>query len=222
MTQAEDMSAAPPACTNAQGDGVLPRRAFLAEALGVSATATVLLTGSNVLAQFEEDEVGSTADRLRVQFSEEARVAAKYAAFASQARIEGRPQTASLFRALAMAETFHAEWVLRQMNDVATTADNLNAAADYEALLVEKVLPAAVAQAGRERQHKAETLFEKLTGVCAEHEKVLRLARERILAGRDTEPFPIRICPDCGSVFLSAEPDRCPVCGAAKVKFIDA
>jgi rubrerythrin len=204
----------------------LPRRAFLAETLAFSAAISALLTDSRASAQTKEQSReeggGSTADRIHSQFNEEAQVAAKYAAFAAQAKVDGYPHAARLFQALVVAEMFHAEWLLRQISGVTSTADNLKAGADYEALLATSVLPAAAAQAKREKNAKAEGLFQKLEEACEWHERVMRQAREHILAGRDIEPLAIRVCPECGTVFVGAAPNRCPVCATPSTKFIDA
>ncbi|HVP12582.1 MAG TPA: ferritin family protein [Phycisphaerae bacterium] len=198
----------------------------MAETVAFSAAISALLTESRAFGQTKEqpkDEgAAPTAERIHSQFNEEAQVAAKYAAFAAHAKIEGFPQTARLFQALVMAEMFHAEWLLRQMNSVTNTADHLKAGADYEALLASTVLPAAAKQANRENNSAAERLFQKLEEACEWHERVLRQTREHVLAGRDIEPVVIRVCPECGTVFIGSGPDKCPVCGTANAKFIDA
>ena len=199
---------------------LLRRRAFLAETLAISAGASALLSGSTAWAQDKEPKSNSLADLIRIQFGEEAQVAAKYAAFAVQAKSEGHPQAARLFQALVVAETFHAEWLLRLMSGVADTAENLKVAAEVEAVLAGKVLPADAAEARREKDTKAEALFDKLTNACGQHEKVLRQVRERVLAKTDAEALPIRVCPKCGNVLIGAIPDRCPICATTSADFI--
>jgi rubrerythrin len=199
----------------------LERRAFLAETLGASAAISILLMDSPALAQVKPEEAATLADRIRDQGREEAVVAAKYAAVAVQAKSEGKPNITRLFQALVLAETYHAEWLLRLQNGVANTADNLKAGAELEALLAGKVLPADTALARREKNTKAEELFEKLTKACGGHEKVLRRALESASAGKDMEALPVRVCPQCGSVIIGDAPDRCPVCGSPGSKFIE-
>ena len=72
---------------------LLRRRAFLAETLAISAGASALLSGSTAWAQDKEPKSNSLADLIRIQFGEEAQVAAKYAAFAVQAKSEGVSHT---------------------------------------------------------------------------------------------------------------------------------
>ena len=221
MTRNDDKGSSPNTAANEQEAATLARRTFLAETMAISAAVTALLSESSALAQNKEEAKDSLLDRIRSQFSEEAQVAAKYAAFAAQAKGDNRPQVARLFQALVTAEMFHAEWLLRLMNGVTATADNLKVGADYEAFLVEKILPADAAQAKQEKNVKAQLLFEKLMAACTLHEKVLRQARERIVAGQDLEVQPVRICPNCGNVIVGAAPDKCPVCATPGTKFID-
>jgi rubrerythrin len=204
-----------------EGESAISRKAFLIETLGISAGVSALLAEIGAPARAEGKRAISTAAWIGSQFNEEAQVGAKYAAFAVQAKADGYPQAARLFQALVAAETFHAEWLLHLMGGLKSTADNLKAAADYEAYLSSKVLPAAAAQAEHEKDDKAEVLFEHLAGACRVHEKVLRQARERLLAGQDMERQPIRICPRCGAVLVGIIPDRCPVCATSNAQFID-
>jgi rubrerythrin len=213
-TMAHDKEGVDPSSgSTAQSAGVrVTRKMFLAGTLGLSAGVPALLARLSAPA--------SAATSIQAEFNTEAIVAAKYAAFAEQAKAEGYPQVARLFRALVIAECFHAEWLLRLMGGVKGTADNLKAGADYEAYLAAKVLSAAASEARQEKEVKAEVLFNYLRGACEVHEKTLRQATEGVRAGKDMESLPIRICPRCGAVLVGAGPGTCPVCGTKGAEFI--
>jgi rubrerythrin len=210
-----------PATGKAPESPCLARRAFLAETLGASAAISILLMDSEALAQPKGEQAPSLADRIQSQFREEAVVAAKYAAFAVQAKAEGRPNITRLFQALVLAETYHAEWLLRLSNGVISTSDNIKASAELEALLASKTLPEDAAVAKHDKNVKAEELFDKLTGACGQHEKVLRRALTDASTGKDMDAVSVRVCPQCGNVIVGDAPDRCPVCGSPGAKFIE-
>ena len=66
-----------------------------------------------------------TVDDLQAAFAGESQANRKYLAFAKKADADGLTQIAKLFRAVAAAETVHANNHFRAMDGVRSTADNL-------------------------------------------------------------------------------------------------
>ena len=44
---------------------------------------------------------------------------------------------------------------------------------------------------------------------------------EAIKAGKDLETLPIYLCPVCGNVEIGVLPEKCPICGVPKEKFVE-
>ncbi|NTV81073.1 MAG: rubrerythrin family protein, partial [Candidatus Aminicenantes bacterium] len=52
------------------------------------------------------------------------------------------------------------------------------------------------------------------------HAGIYRAARAAVESGRDIEFKPIQVCSVCGFTLEGEAPDKCPICGAPKNKFV--
>jgi len=52
------------------------------------------------------------------------------------------------------------------------------------------------------------------------HAGIYRAARKAVEAGADLAFAPIHVCGVCGFTMEGDVPDKCPVCGAPKAKFV--
>jgi rubrerythrin len=161
-----------------------------------------------------------TAKNLQDAFAGESQANRKYTAFARKAEADKMPNVARLFRAAAEAETVHALAHLRVMGGVKTTAENLQAAIDGEGHEFKDMYPAFIAEAEREGNKAAVLTFKNAMAVEKVHYELYTKALEAVKSGRDLPAAPIQVCEICGNTFSGEAPDKCPVCGAPKTRFI--
>jgi len=163
----------------------------------------------------------STTENLKEAFAGESQANRKYLAFAKKAEAEGHPQIAKLFRATAEAETVHAHAHFRALNGVRGTAENLAAAIEGEAYEFREMYPKFFAEAKTEGNQAAQTAFGYALAVEKTHYDLYGKALEALKQGKDLDDSPIYICPVCGHTVIGEVPDKCPVCGVPKNKFVE-
>ena len=163
----------------------------------------------------------ATKENLQEAFAGESQANRKYLAFARKAEAEGYPQIAKLFRAAAEAETVHAHAHLRVMGGVKETAENLQAAIDGEGAEFRQMYPQFVAQAKTEGRKDAVVSFENALAVEEIHHGLYSEALSALKGGKDLPAAPIFICQVCGNTVLGEAPDKCPICGSPKKRFLE-
>ncbi len=157
---------------------------------------------------------------LEAAFAGESQACTRYTIYADKAEKEGLPQVARLFRAIAKAELVHATSHLRVLGGINRSEENLQEAINGETYEVDEMYPAfqAVAELQEEqaavRSHKFAYEAEKV------HAGLYHKARQAVLAGQDAEIGVIHVCEVCGWTVEGEAPDRCPLCGAPKDKFL--
>jgi rubrerythrin len=161
-----------------------------------------------------------TQANLEAAFAGESQAHMKYLAFADKAEKEGFPEVARLFRAVSYAEQVHATAHFKVLEGIGQTADNLQAAIGGETYEVEEMYPAFIAVAevqeekGAVRSNKFALEAEKV------HAGLYEQARQAVLAGNDVALNTVHVCAVCGWTVEGDAPDRCPLCGAKKEKFV--
>ncbi|MDD4202738.1 MAG: rubrerythrin family protein [Candidatus Omnitrophica bacterium] len=163
----------------------------------------------------------ATKDNLQHAFAGESQANRKYLAFSKKADAEGFSQIAKLFRAAAAAETVHAHAHLRAMNGVKTTEENLNEAVDGEAHEFKTMYPPFVKEAEKEGDKKAEISFKYALAVEEIHHHLYQEALGSIKSGNDLANKKIFVCEICGNTVYNEAPEKCPICGAPKGKFVE-
>lgn len=149
-------------------------------------------------------------------FAGESQANRKYLAFAEKADKEGHKQIAKLFRAAAHAETVHAHAHLRALKAINTTSDNLKEAVSGETHEFSNMYPGMIKDAQDEGNKAAERSFKYANEV----EKIHADLYEKALANMDNmTETDYYVCPVCGYTCEDEAPDKCPVCGAAKIVF---
>jgi rubrerythrin len=166
----------------------------------------------------KEKHMGTT-DNLKAAFAGESQANRTYLAFAKQAEVDGKPQVAKLFRAVAEAETVHAHAHLRVMGGIGTTADNVKAAIDGEGHEFQTMYPEFVDTAKKEGNQAALRSFEFAMAVEKIHYGFYGQAAEALKAGKDLTFSKIFVCPVCGNTVFEAAPEKCPICGVPGGKF---
>jgi rubrerythrin len=161
----------------------------------------------------------TTQENLAVAFAGESQANRKYLAFAQAAEKEGYAQIARLFRAAADAETIHAHAHLRNMGGVGTTLENLKAAVAGETYEYTEMYPPMVDQA-RAEGHRARTMLGFANEAEKVHARLFAEALAALQAGKDLSRMDVYLCPVCGDVEFGEPPDKCPICGAPKSKYV--
>lgn len=163
----------------------------------------------------------ATTENLKEAFAGESQANRRYTAFARKADEEGRKQIARLFRAAAEAETVHALAHLRVLGGVKDTSENLKAAVGGEHYEFTKMYPQFVNE-GQEEDNKAAVRSFKLAMQVEEiHHGLYESALKSLEGGSDLPEQQIFVCGVCGNTVLGEAPEKCPVCGAPRVKFLE-
>ncbi len=163
--------------------------------------------------------MNKTSENLKAAFAGESQANRKYLAFAKKAEDEGKLGIAKLFRAAAEGETVHALNHLRNLGDVKTTTENLQAAIAGETYEIDTMYPEFISHSQEEKEAGAELSFNNALKVEIIHQKLFREALEKLKAGADLENAEYYICPVCGYPAISEAPENCPICHALKDKF---
>jgi rubrerythrin len=161
-----------------------------------------------------------TEENVKSALAGESQAHIKYAAFSEKAAAENLPNVARAFKAASYSEQVHATNHLKTLSGIGSTKENLAAAAGGENFEIEEMYPAylAVAQAQDEKTAvmflNAALLAEKV------HLGIYQAAQKAVESGKDIAFKAIHICSMCGFTMEGDAPDKCPVCGAPKEKFV--
>ncbi len=161
----------------------------------------------------------ATEKNLKEAFAGESQANRMYLAFAQKAESDGFPQIAKLFRAAATAETVHAHAHFHVMGGTKDTAGNLQAAINGEGYEFEKMYPAFLSEAEREKNAAATVSFRNAMAVEKIHRDLYSEALETLKKGKDLPGQDIYVCEVCGNTVYGNPKDKCTVCGAQYTKF---
>ena len=164
--------------------------------------------------------MSKTSENLKNAFSGESQANRTYLAFAKKAEKEGMSQVAKLFRAAAFAETVHALNHLEIIGKTKSSLENLKTAVAGETFEFDEMYPQYIEIAKEEGNNKAVWSFnvankvEKIhAGLFSKSIKVIENKKEPIT----TDYY---VCKVCGNTVEASVPERCPICGAPKEKFL--
>ncbi len=160
-----------------------------------------------------------TEKNLRDAFAGESQAHMKYLIFSGIAEKEGFPNIARLFRAIAFAEQIHARNHLKELNEIGSSSNNLQAAINGETYEVEEMYPAFKQVAELQAEKGAEKTFDWALQAEKVHAGMYQKAKQAVESGKDIELEAIYICEGCGYTVEGEAPERCPICGAPKEKF---
>lgn len=163
----------------------------------------------------------ATIDNLKAAFAGESQANRKYLAFAKKAEADGFPGIAKLFRAAAEAETVHAHAHLRVMGGIGDTLKNLDEAITGEGHEFQSMYPGFIIEAEKEGNKAATISFKNALAVEKIHHGLYTEASNWLKSGKDLPAQQIFVCAVCGNTVTGSAPDKCPVCGAPKVKFFE-
>jgi rubrerythrin len=150
-----------------------------------------------------------TIENLGQAFVGEAKAYFRLLAFAERAEEEGYPQVASLFRAIALAESVHAKNHFALMERVGTTEENLKQSFEKETFVNEVAYPELLRQAWAAENKQAIWVFTKARNAEERHAKLYKLALSEMVSDRRTAYY---VCSVCGWVEDGVRPEVCPNC----------
>ena len=162
-----------------------------------------------------------TEEDLKAAFAGESQAHVKYMIFSEEAQKEGKPKLANVFRAIARAELIHAKNHLRALGGIKKSEENIVVAYNGENYEIEEMYP--VFHEVAKFQNEKEAVLSTYYALEAEkiHREIYKNAKELDASGKDFDGETVYICPVCGHTYVGAEaPDKCPVCGCAKDKYI--
>ena len=162
----------------------------------------------------------ATTENLKEAFAGESQANRKYLAYAKKAKSEGYPEIAKLFKAAAEAETVHAMAHLRATGNIRSTKENLDDAMKGESYEFKQMYPKFIEQASQEQNKAALASFQNAMAVEQVHFSLFNDADKALEEGKDLPGRKIFSCTVCGNTVVDSMPDKCPVCGAGKDKFV--
>ena len=161
-----------------------------------------------------------TENSLRAALAGESQAHLKYKFYAEQAKKENLPNIARLFEAASLSERFHATNYLKVLDGEGKTTDNLGRAQEGETFEVEDMYPAYVAVAKEQGENEAAMFFQAALATEKVHAGLYSRAKAAAQQGKDVELSDVYVCPVCGFTMEGEAPERCPVCGTPKDKFV--
>jgi len=150
-----------------------------------------------------------TPENIRNAFAAEAKAHFRLLAFAKRAAEEGYPQIASLFRAIAMAESAHARNHFALLEKVGTTEDNLKLSFEKETYVNDVAYPEFLKDAWAEEDKNAIWFFTKARNSEERHARLYKQALTDMMADRKADFY---VCSYCGWVEEGGAPEECPNC----------
>lgn len=157
-----------------------------------------------------------TGANVHTAFVGEAKANQRLLMFAKRAELEGLPQIAHLFRAVAAAEGVHSRRHFAMLESVADTQTNLERAFQSETAVNGVHYPQMIREAEEDDEEAATLVFSQARDVEGEHAQLYKKALDHLIAQRSTEYY---LCPVCGHISEGKPPDVCPICGAPGSEF---
>ncbi|SNX53145.1 rubrerythrin family protein [Thermoanaerobacterium sp. RBIITD] len=162
-----------------------------------------------------------TKTNLSAAYAGESQAHMKYQIFADVAEKEGKPNIAKLFRAISYAERVHATNHYNTLGEVGDTVANLDKAIAGETFEVEEMYPAYKAVADLQEEKGANKSYNHAWEAEKLHAQMYKDAKEAALKGEDIKISKVYICPVCGYTTIDTVPEKCPVCGVPRERFIE-
>jgi rubrerythrin len=175
-----------------------------------------------------------TAANLKNAYGGESMAHMRYKIWGDEAEKERLPHIARLFRAIASAETVHANNHFRELKEqvgdslcasmavfgLGKTSQNLQGGIDGETFEINEMYPTYLETARYQEEKGAELSFHYALTAEKIHAAMFRRAKETLdSTGKDIKLGPVSVCPVCGWTHEGEIPDKCPICGASRENF---
>ena len=161
--------------------------------------------------------MAKTVDNLMKMFTSGSESNIRCRVFAEAADIEGHPNAAKIFRAVATAKMFHALSHFRATNIVDTTTENLKQALEEETYDYKNAYPSMVQAAVTDDAVKARHSLEYGMSIGP---IITKLISKAISEPDANEGGSYYVCPVCGNIESGTPPDKCSFCGVDASDFV--
>ena len=156
-----------------------------------------------------------TEKNLQAAYAGESEARNKYTYFASVARKEGYMQICELFEKTANNEKEHAKLWFKELDGIADTKANLQAAAEGENYEWTDMYPGFARTADEEGFHELAARFRAVAEVEKHHEERYRALLHNVETAQVFERSEVKVweCRNCGHIVIgTTAPEVCPVC----------
>jgi rubrerythrin len=160
-----------------------------------------------------------THEDAMTAYAGESQANRKYQAFSEKAAQDGFPNVARLFLAASEAEAIHAKRLLKVLNSIGTTEENLKASVTGETHEYTEMYPAFIKDAESEKKSDAALAFTYAMKAEEVHAGLYQEALKAVGSKRDISAKKVYLCPICGNIWHGEPPDQCPICKAFKKVF---
>jgi rubrerythrin len=164
--------------------------------------------------------VNKQSSPLHSAIADEAQASQKFLAYAKKALSDSQPQIATLFRALAAAETVHTTNHLRNTGEIRSTLENLTQSITDETHAAETLYPQYRALAQKEGNLGAEWSLSVAAQVEQIHVQLLQQALQTLQEQKPLPTVEYYVCQVCGHTIQETAPDKCPICMAPRARYI--
>jgi len=156
-------------------------------------------------------------DAIHQAYTGESKAALRLKVFAAKAEEEGYEGLARLFRVISFSEEIHGGRALRLLKEIKGTQENLADSFESETRVAGVAYDRFVKLAEKLGDKTALLYFSQSRDVEEIHAKLYKEALEHFLDERETT---YHVCTVCGYISDGVLPEKCPVCGVGKEKFV--
>lgn len=163
-----------------------------------------------------------TEKNLEAAFAGESQARNKYTYFASVARKEGYEQISALFLKTADNEKEHAKMWFKELDGIADTVHNLEAAAEGENYEWTDMYEGFAKTADEEGFKELAIKFRMVAAIEKQHEERYRALLKNVETASVFEKSEVKVweCRNCGHIAVGTKaPEICPVCSYPKAYF---
>ncbi|OUJ18531.1 Rubrerythrin [Methanonatronarchaeum thermophilum] len=172
-----------------------------------------------------------TYTNVRNAFSGESQAHMRYMLYSEVAMDEGFEGVSLLFDAVVFAEKVHAKNLLEispegvkastapMHSGLESTTENLDKSIHGEKFETEEMYPSYYEVAKKQGESKATRVFSWAMKAEKEHAELFKKAKNKVEEGKDIDIELINVCSRCGYTVDDKAPEKCPICGAPKLKF---
>ncbi|MFY9505056.1 MAG: rubrerythrin family protein [Dethiobacteria bacterium] len=156
-----------------------------------------------------------TEKNLKKAFAGESMARNNYTYFASKAKKEGYEQISAIFLETADNEKEHAKMMVKLLNGIGTTEENLAAAADGEHYEWTEMYKRFAGEAREEGFDEIAEIFEAIGRVEQQHEQRYRALLKNLKEGKvfEKDSEVAWKCRNCGYIHTGkTAPQICPAC----------
>ncbi|AEH50179.1 rubrerythrin family protein [Pseudothermotoga thermarum] len=158
---------------------------------------------------------------LEDAFAGESMAHMKYLIFAEEAEKKGLTNLAKLFKAIAYAEFVHARNHYTVLGKVGGMPDNIQQCINGENFEVNEMYPVYKETAKMQNENDAVRSTHYALEAEKIHEVMYRKAKQLVEEGKDYPEVKIYICSICGHTVEGSAPEKCPVCGSSREKYVE-